>query len=152
MGTHPFEDMPRVINRRAVEAGNSLTRIVRKAATVGGAAVVDETPVDTGKARSNWVASINGPIETTIPPYSPGMKLGRSERANANAALSQHQSAITRFDAEKHRAIHITNNVPYLTYLNTPPGSSAQTPALFVQRSVQAAIVAITGERIFKSR
>lgn len=79
-------------------------------------AVVLGTPVDTGRARSNWRVSINQPVPEEIPPYVPGSKLGLGETANASAAIEQGLTVLA-----SHRgaggAIWISNNVHYIGML-----------------------------------
>ena len=50
--------------------------------------VINLTPVDTGRARSNWIAKIGSPASHTRKPFVPGIHLGRTERANLGASYA----------------------------------------------------------------
>jgi len=121
--------------RRVEENANALKR---KAALAVDATVVLATPVDTGRARSNWQASLGAPATGTREAYSPGTG-GATGGANAAAAQEQAKAVIARSQPEQ--AIHITNNLPYIGRLNE--GWSAQAPAGFVQTAVLRGIAAV---------
>lgn len=144
----PFDTMPSVMNSRASEIGRSVTGIVRRAATAAGRTAVLSTRVDTGRARSNWVAQLNSGFTGVIAPYAPGSKLGFGEQGNASGAINQQASVISRYDATKDRAIHITNNVPYIGILND--GGANVSPDMMAQRAVSSARAVITGSKLFK--
>lgn len=92
------------------------------------------TPVDQGRARSNWRVSVSSPLEGVIDPYAPGDGLGVGETENAREALAQGREAIgARRPGE---SIFITNNLDYIVFLND--GSSAQAPAGFVEAAIEA--------------
>lgn len=118
MAVHPFSDLPKVTERLARNMTSGATKIMRKLAIGIGGTLVDTTRVDTGKARSNWRGTLNNPASGTIPPYAPGKRLGVGETANASAAKDQQAQVFLRFNAEKDRAIYITNNVHYIGILN----------------------------------
>jgi hypothetical protein len=130
---------------RAEQVGDSAQRIVRKTALAIDQTVVLATPVDTGRARSNWMVSLGSPARSVIPPYAPGSKLGVGETANAQAALAQGKETI---DRRTDQDIYISNNVHYIGKLNQ--GSSAQAPEMFVERAIAAGVHAITGEKLLK--
>lgn len=98
--------------------------------------LIRRTPVDTGKARSNWIMSINAPVSDVIEPYAPGVKLGISETSNLIAALNQ--AAAVLHGHHDSDPIYISNNVDYIGLLNQ--GSSKQAPALFVEVSILGGI------------
>lgn len=101
--------------------------------------LVTATPVDTGFARSNWRASIGGPVTGTILPYSPGRGLGRGEQTNAAVAMAQARAIAA--GSTPGQDLFITNNTPYLGLLDS--GSSAQAAAGFVRRAISSGIAAI---------
>lgn len=132
------------VQSRADAIELAVDHIVKKAALTADQTVVLATPVDTGRARSNWITTINSPNTGTIDPYVPGNKLGIGETANAQAAIDQGSSVIkTRRPGQ---SIHITNNIQYLGLLNT--GSSKQAPANFIDKAVIAAFESIRGMKI----
>jgi hypothetical protein len=93
--------------------------------------VVLGTPVDTGRARSNWRASVGTPLGGVIEPYAPGRKLGLGEGANAAEALNQASVVIN--SARSGDPIYISNNVHYIGKLER--GHSTQNRE-FVKRAV----------------
>lgn len=99
---------------------------VIKTAILASQAVITATPVDTGRARSNWLASagtsINEPID-------------REERG-ANTTLSENNAAIS--SRKSGQNVYISNNLPYIKRLNE--GYSQQAPAMFVEKAVQTAV------------
>ena len=143
--SHNFTQFSHRMDIRAGQIGRNLPKLMQKVALAVHREVVLGTPVDTGKARSNWQVSVGVPAPHTIPPYAPGSKLGLAEAANAQAALAQGVSALAGYGSPT--TIWITNNVHYIGILNT--GSSAQAGAFFVQTAaLHGALVASRG-RLF---
>lgn len=133
----------RAIGKGVEDNSNDL---VKQVALVADQVVVVSTPVDTGRARSNWIASLGLPATQEIEPYAPGEGLGRGEGANAQAAIAQAQSEIlTRRQGQD---IYISNNLPYIEKLND--GSSAQAPANFVAKAIQAAVSAVRRTKLVR--
>lgn len=95
--------------------------------------LITSTPVDTGRARANWIVGL-GPSTAAIDAYAPG-KNGNTAGANAEAALAQAQDFLSGTDAQ---VIYISNNLSYIQYLNE--GSSKQAPAGFIEAAVQAGV------------
>lgn len=85
--------------------------------------VVNRTPVDTGRARGGWVASVG----------SPSQSKGRASKSGS--------SAINRANAQAEKAVkekdiyYLVNNVQYIAILEY--GSSAQAPSGMVRISMQ---------------
>jgi hypothetical protein len=80
------------------------------------------TPVDTGHARRNWIASVGDPNE-----------LEAIDEQRAQAGIL----ALLSYNLRQ-GAIWITNVVPYIRQLNA--GTSDQQPAAFVELSIDRAI------------
>ena len=126
----------------AVEA--AVNKIVQKTALLVDQVVVSSTPVDTGKARSNWLPSLGGPRNGTIPPYVPypsyadPVKFGES--GNAQGAIDAARLVVGA-RSKSSEDIYIRNSVHYISDLND--GNSRQAPAGFVQMAVQAASASI---------
>jgi hypothetical protein len=96
----------------------------------------EDTPRDTGWARSNWVPSLGVPFED----LAIGALTGRRTPAEVAAAAGRQAEAtgtLLGYDM-KLGAIFTTNNVPYIIPLNE--GHSPQAGAAFVQRSVGRAL------------
>lgn len=148
MVAKPLSAMPGVMRKRGQQITRNAGRTVRRVATTVDTRLVEDTPVDTGEARSNWLGSLDIPLSGTIPPYAPGRNLGLSETANAGAAKAQARAAIRGFRLGKNSAIVLVNNVGHIGFLND--GSSQQMGAQFVQRAVQAGRKTARGQRLLK--
>jgi len=131
------------VRGRQVEEG--VNKLVRKCALIADRELVLETPVDTGRARSNWQVSLGSPLSSEREPYVPGEALGKGEGQNAAGALAQAQERIGA--RRSGQDIYIQNNVDYIGALND--GSSAQAPAGFVQAAIQRAVSAVRNGRVF---
>ena len=138
-------------SRRITQIGKGVVvetdKTVRMAALAADQAVVLSTPVDKGRARSNWIVALGAPSRATIEPYSPGED-GSTGGANTTAALAQGAAAIAGYSGQVHGAIAISNNLPYIERLNQ--GYSAQAPAGFVEKAVQSAVRAVRKARVVK--
>lgn len=143
-----LERFSRRMHLRASNLPREVNKVVRKAALAIDQTLVLATPVDTGRARSNWIVSLGGSQSETIDPYSPGHLLGLGETANADAAIAQGSGVIAR--RKPGQEVHITNNVEYIGRLNE--GWSAQAPAMFVEAAISAALEAVAGARIDTGR
>lgn len=142
MGTHPFTALPAVVARIGKRVDRAMTRTVRETANEAQRVAVLNTRVDTGLARSNWVASLGAPFRAIIPAYRPypkGSRIGKGERANAEAALQYGRQIIDTWRITDPRSIFIANNVDYIETLNNGrPNVSAD---LMLERASQAAII-----------
>lgn len=131
MGVHPFADLPKVMGERTKETLRLVTGIAQEAIKQAGFYVALGTPVDSGDARSNWIASKNARIVAQIPAYAPGIKLGQTETANLQGAMNQHENVAASFNAEKDISLHITNSLPYIDRLNSTDHSAQADPGFF---------------------
>jgi hypothetical protein len=120
---------------------------MRKVALLADQTVVLATPVDVGRARSNWLVQLDTPSRRQIDTYVPG-QAGSTAAPNVSEALAQGREVITRYDGDKNNAIVISNNLPYINRLND--GYSRQAPAGFVERAVQAAVQRVRGARLIR--
>ena len=117
---------------RQIEVGTK--DMMRRVALDIDSALVLTTPVDTGRARSNWQVSIGKTAFGTVDqPMSPSEAIG-----NAKAELSKLRDSDDK--------IHITNNLPYIQRLNE--GWSPQQPAGFVDQAVMTVVGSIHKQRI----
>lgn len=89
--------------------------------------LVEDTPVRTGWARSNWVPSVGQPKRETV---------GSPESLNTGAATAGAVEVAGWTIADG--PIYITNNVPYILRLNA--GSSKKAPAGFIESRVQTEV------------
>lgn len=132
-----FAGRIRVVGKRVEDNANALTRKVGLAVD---AAVVMATPVDTGRARSNWQVALDAAPEGTREAYSEGSE-GSTAGPNAQAAIDQGKQVIAGYRSGQ--TIHITNNLPYIGRLND--GHSAQAPSGFVEKAVLVGVAAVQG-------
>lgn len=102
-------------------------RVVRGAAILVDQVAVTLTPVDTGRARSNWVVSV-GALREDEPVTGDFDKSG-------NEALTQGRGEIDRWGISN-GSIFVVNNVPYIEQLND--GSSRQRPEGMLPGAIQA--------------
>jgi hypothetical protein len=123
-----FAGRIRVIGRRIEENADAM---VRKVALAVDSAVVIATPVDTGRARSNWQVNLGGPASGTRDALD----------QSGQAAIAEGQTRIAQYRGGS--AIHITNNLPYIGRLND--GWSAQAPSGFVEKAVLVGVAAAQG-------
>lgn len=146
----PFNRLPNVVDRLERRVNRTLERTVQESALEADRVAIRETPVDTGAARSNWVATIGIPAAGVIPPYAPGIKLGKGERGNASGALAQAEQVIRQWAAGA-PSIFITNNVPYIIVLEE--GTAGRSPNMMAKLAIQAATekARVTFARTFRS-
>lgn len=88
-----------------------------------------DTPVDTSKAISNWLLSLDDPVFIELDAYFEGLR-GSTATASKAEAVSFAESKLK--NKKPGQDIFIANNAPYIRDLND--GSSAQAPALFIER------------------
>jgi hypothetical protein len=87
--------------------------------------IVNRTPVDTGRAKGNWIASIGTPDT-------------RQLKAGEQDSIKQAQSTLSNFKGFK--KIIIQNNLPYIQRLNNPPQWSLQAPPGYIQAEIQSVV------------
>lgn len=120
------------MNRIADLVVKNADKAFRATALIVDQTVVLSTPVDTGRARSNWIVQSQFPSREVRNAYSPG-KEGATGSTNAQRAIAQARAVI---NSDQSGVIWISNNLSYIDNLNQ--GSSAQAPAGFVEASVEA--------------
>jgi hypothetical protein len=119
--------------RVVVDALEAFTeKAVRKLTLDATANLIEDTPVDTGWARANWVPSIGRAIAVR--------KTEEADPAIVPGQRAQQQASIARVSTTyrlKQGSVFISNNVPYIVRLNE--GSSDQAPSAFVQSAITRA-------------
>lgn len=98
--------------------------------------LIEDTPRDTGWARSNWIPSIGKQREDTD---------GSPEAVSQAAQQLGIAQVATSYTLER-GPIYITNNVPYIRRLND--GWSKQAPAGFIQAAILRAVASAFGARV----
>ncbi len=126
MSSIDLNSIDNAIKKIDLELEKATIKTVRKLALAIDQGIVLSTPVDTGRARGNWLPSINAPI------------LKADENSNdisGSGAISKMSSLLP--SVKFGDTIYITNNLAYIGRLND--GHSAQAPAGFVEKAVQIA-------------
>lgn len=143
-----LDRLSRKMRQTAVQVETGATILTRKVALAIDQTLVIATPVDTGRARSNWVVDVGKvPTGGTIEPYSPGER-GSTGPANAAAAIAQGQRAVMAYNRED-EYIFISNNLHYIKDLNE--GKSPQAPPGFVQTAIARGVSVARGATILRS-
>ena len=98
---------------------------------------VQETPVDTGRAKANWQANVGFPVFDAIEAQPPGVG---GSTAGANQAFAEHSATarIANFKPSD-QAIFITHNLDYIGPLNQ--GHSAQNDPGWIERAMADGIL-----------
>ena len=127
---------------------SEVTRVIRKIALAIDQVTVLATPVDTGRARANWIVTVRGPSTGSGVQPSTNGERGSEARgaANAQRSLNAGSTVISQYDDEKHAGIFITNNLPYIEFLEE--GSSAQAPEGMLKQGLNAGLQVAKQERI----
>ena len=125
------------VRGRRVQTGAA--RIVREGAFAALVTLVRDTPIDTGRAKSNWQAGVGSPTGgapggVLEEAYVPGRR-GSTRTANESAAIAAGRAALAgNKDGD---SCYVVNNLSYIDELNA--GSSRQAPAGFIERAISAA-------------
>jgi hypothetical protein len=130
---------------RAEQVEDAVAFIKSEAAKVIAKEVVNNTPVDTSQALSNWQGSVGAPKSGTLKAYVPG-KLGSTATASGLAAISNINLSIK--GAEVEQDIWLSNNLDYAVKLNQgriqPRSPSNRSPDIIrapYERFVELAIL-----------
>lgn len=107
-------------SRTFFSTSNKLVRLVALEALKN---IVIATPVDTGRARSNWFIGIDTPIDD------------ETDDTNWSSNLSTQEAKLLQ--PTDRTEIWLTNNLPYIVRLNE--GWSEQAPEGFVEKGIAAA-------------
>lgn len=88
--------------------------------------VVGATPVNTGRARGNWVCQLEGEM--------PKLETGRLDKTG-DATLAATGSELDKFEAGATKNIWLTNTLPYILELEN--GGSDQAPRGMMRLAAQ---------------
>jgi hypothetical protein len=125
---------------RGAKVPDRADQIVREVALAADRTVVRATPVDTGRARANWQATLGAPAVGTLDG-------GAGKRASVASATGRNAGVIAGYKGGRaDSAVFLTNNLPYIVPLNN--GSSQQAPAGFVERAVDVVLRAARRARL----
>lgn len=125
--------LARLLTQLALNSKGFEQRLVRSTVLNIHSGAVDDTPVNTGRARSNWIVTLGKPWAGYNPPFAPGTMLGKGEKANAGAVKVMGAAVVTA--RQEGTSVFITNNAPYIGLLNQ--GKSPQSPPGFIEAAIQ---------------
>lgn len=152
MAKNDLAELAVVMNRTAEAFVADATEYQNELITHFVAEVARNTPVDTGKAKSNWVVSLGsafGGIRAAFSPFLSRYKGG----AGGSTAETRNQAGVTWSAAsvlagnKDGQDVYITNNLPYIQRLNE--GWSKQAPAGFVEAAIVEATTRTEAEFSF---
>lgn len=133
------------MRKKGSKIQNETVRLIKEVSTTTLTNLVRETPVDKGVARSNWRVSRVNRTFAQIEAYAPGRYLGKSETANAAAAINAGKSVISQLRSGE--ALYITNNTAYIAQLEA--GYSSQSSPGWIEAEITLVRIKI---RNFKYR
>lgn len=121
--------------KRIIDNREGVTREIFAASAIQVAEkVITRTPVDTGRARMNWNASINAPDDSTRDESPDAGSNIRAPAASAGSRESLGRTTSTTTRLQLGDTFHLTNGLPYIRALEY--GASDQAPNGMVRRSV----------------
>ena len=132
----------RRLRLRAERFEANAQKMIQDAALTALEIMILGTPVDTARARSNWIVTNDAPAIGDIDPYYPypkgskGGGQGINERIDATAALAAGMAVIDSFRIDVDVDLFITNNVRYLRYIPDGAISSLSREAAEAARNV----------------
>lgn len=138
MATHrSFRGLSRALTLRAEEVTGNSGDILRKASLATLTTVTFATPVDTGRARSNWNVNFNS-VDTSTEEPSPG---------SIQASINSGSTTISQYSTGRGN-IFISNSLPYIERLEN--GFSRQAPAGMLRFGVDAFERVVDSLRLFR--
>lgn len=148
-----MEEFGRRLQVVARGIADNVGKTVRKAALVADQVAVLATPVNTGRARANWLVSTVGPLEGAPqppvgPPTPPGDPRRETHAAEAAQRALEHASAAVA-QYELGDRIFIVNNLDYIGPLDE--GHSQQAPAGMTVQAVAAATQVLRDAQVLPS-
>lgn len=135
------------MNRIAVQVESNVEEAVKDCAEAVTRTVIEATPADTGKAKSNWIVALDVPASTEKSAFIPGF-VGSTAEANSQAAIGLGMEVIQKYKVSQNRSINITNSLPYIGALND--GHSTQAPAAFVRIAVLSGLATVRKAKVIK--
>lgn len=130
-----FKQLSSTLHKLALGVVENANKRKRAIASAIVSELINETPIDEGRARSNWQASSGGDIKEKVEPYYPGTK-GSTTAENTSAALSSANKAIKNSVPEE--PLYVVNNLEYIEALNN--GHSPQVNPGFIEDAVEGGI------------
>jgi hypothetical protein len=113
----------------AAELTSDVSKEIRKLGILVDQAVVGATPFDTGRAKANWLMSINNPQTGTV---------DSGFDASGSYSLNLAQSVLADYPANELPDLWIVNNLPYIQRLNE--GWSQQAGSKYIETAIDQAV------------
>ena len=141
------------IRKRGSQIENAGTRFVKATAKRALKNLVNTTPVDTGRARSNWRVGIGAPVSAPIETY--GSSTAARAAIDAGFARINSVRGVSGFGGGLKTAIYICNPLGYPGHLpnnrGLNDGASTQAPAYYIEAALDEAVNSISNMRVFVS-
>ena len=142
-----LDSFARRMEQIAVRVEGNVEVAVRDCAATVAKSVIEATPADSGKAKSNWIAQLDAPASTEREAFSLGVG-GSTSELNGQAAINQALEVIQRYQAHQNHSINIANNLPYISALND--GHSKQAPADFVRIAILSGLATVQKAKVLR--
>lgn len=143
MGT--FATLSNSLRQQAKNIKSNTSLLVRRCATVVIEELAVRTPIDSGRAKSNWIVTLNSPTVARIEPHHFGV-LGSTAPQTIKTVQARAAIVINRFKIGD--TVIIQNNLDYIDDLEK--GSSKQSPAGFIHQSLARIPLVVQGTQILR--
>lgn len=143
MGT--FATLSNSLRQQAKNIKSNTSLLVRRCATVVIEELAVRTPIDSGRAKSNWIVTLNSPTIARIEPHHFGV-LGSTAPQTIKTVQARAAIVINRFKIGD--TVIIQNNLDYIVDLEK--GSSKQSPAGFIHQSLARIPLVVQGTQILR--
>lgn len=143
MGT--FATLSNSLRQQAKNIKSNTSLLVRRCATVVIEELAVRTPIDSGRAKSNWIVTLNSPTVARIEPHHFGV-LGSTAPQTIKTVQARAAIVINRFKIGD--TVIIQNNLDYIDDLEK--GSSKQSPAGFIHQSLARIPIVVQGTQILR--
>lgn len=142
-----FKQFAKLMEQRADNIIENTNELKKEVSTQLVTALAEFTPMDTGKASSNWLVGVNSPRTEQIEAHSPGTS--RSTRPQNIRATIDSAKVILDTVAPGDQ-VHVSNNTDYIKDLER--GTSGQAPTGMVKQSIDRARSVIKGRKLLGKR
>lgn len=126
---HNPQEFVRKISAFAKKTNEQILALQKNMALRVYADIIQDTPVDSGLARSNWMLSVSVPNVSTTDVVTPGME---KEKINKKAVKDSALGSLVNM--KRGQTIYITNSLPYILRLEY--GWSKQAPQGMVRKAL----------------
>lgn len=127
-----LDDFANRMDQRADRLPQAVSEVAASVAMVIVSDLAYQTPVDTSKALSSWIVTLDEPSTVALEEGHFVGSQGSTQDESAQMTIDNAQRVLAQ--KQPGQSIFITNNQPYIVRLNS--GYSKQQPAGFVERSL----------------